>query len=68
MNLLIETFLAEDITGNRYSIERYQVIKKVGTKLTRTDQLLYRNTPVSLVEDDIYYIESLDTEVKRINS
>lgn len=68
MKQLLETFIAQDITGNQYRIERYQVIKKAGTKLIRGQPfLLHKGTPVSDMGDDLYYIPALDTEVARIS-
>lgn len=67
MNRLIETFLAEDITGNRYEIERYHVIKKRQSQtMYGVDFFLHKGTIVSHMGDDIYYIAALDTEVKKL--
>jgi hypothetical protein len=66
MRRLVETFLAEDITGNRYEIERYMALREIGTKLLVDEKLSYRGNRVSVIEDDLYYIEVLDTEVKKI--
>ncbi len=66
MRRLVEVFLAEDITGNRYEIERYVVLRKFGTHLLSDEKISYRGTRVSQIDDDLYYIELLDTEVKKI--
>lgn len=67
MKRLIETFLAEDSVGNRYQIEHYQKLtKQKGLTLHGERTYLWRGNAVSAEGDDLFHIETLDTEVKRI--
>ncbi len=69
MNRLIETFLAEDNTGNQYRIEHYQKLTK-HQHLTRRGESTYqwKGNTVTDEGDDLFHIITLDTEVKRIRT
>jgi hypothetical protein len=66
---LIETILAQDVTGNHYEIERYQLTKKVGTKIRTGAQFhLHKKSLVTYMGEGTYYLVDLNTEVKKIST